>query len=222
MSVVKTVCYTAITGQYDKIEDPAYVTSGIDYICFSDTAFKSDIWNLRPIPKDLLDLSLVKQQRVLKICPHRYLPEYDISIWVDGNILIKGDLNKFISEYDLSKIPLYTRIHPSRNCIYDEAKAILRYHKDSPESINELVTRYKNEDYPKHIGMAETCILLRKHNDIKCRLFDEAWATELLLHSHRDQMSFNYIAWKQGFPLGYMMNQFKITNNEYFGIKRHG
>jgi len=49
---------------------------------------KGGAWKLRPIPEELKHLSNVKKQRVIKICPHRYLKEYDISIWVDGNLEI--------------------------------------------------------------------------------------------------------------------------------------
>ena len=46
----------------------------------------SGIWKLLPIPDELKHLNNVKKQRIVKICPHRYLKDYDISIWVDGNI----------------------------------------------------------------------------------------------------------------------------------------
>lgn len=82
----KIVCYTCITGGYDSLKDPLVVSKGIDYICFTDNTFlRSKIWQTRLIPKELNYLSNVKKQRIVKICPHRYLKEYDISIWVDGS-----------------------------------------------------------------------------------------------------------------------------------------
>lgn len=103
-----------------------------------------------------------------------------MSIWIDGNISIVGDLTKFIEQYDLNANPFYTRVHPSRNCIYDEAKKCIEMKKDTSLRVNKQVEKYKAEGYPKHIGMVETCILLRKHNDAKCQLICNAWATELL------------------------------------------
>lgn len=120
-------------------------------------------------------------------------------------------MNDLISEYDLDETPLYTRIHPGRNCIYDEAKAVVMLGKAPKSSVNEIVERYRAEGYPEHIGLAETCVLLRRHNYPRCRLIDEAWATEILLHSHRDQLSFNYVCWKNHFMPGYMVKQFKIN-----------
>lgn len=70
--------------------------------------------------------------------------------------------------------------------------------------------------------MVETCVLLRKHNDERCVLVDNAWATELLEQSHRDQLSFNYVCWKQGFLPGYLTNEFGINDNAFFRMSRHG
>lgn len=214
----KIVCYTAIVGPYDQLREVKVKSDGIDYVCFTDQPFVSNTWQIRPIPDELKFLSNVKKQRVIKICPHRFLSEYDISIWIDGNLQVKRDLNEFVAQYDLSKNVLYTRVHPVRDCIYDEAKKILELKKDTAESINAQVERYRAMGYPAHIGMSETCVLLRKHNDIKCKLFCNAWATELLLNSHRDQMSFNFICWRDKFLPGYLTKQFKIAKNDFFDI----
>lgn len=218
----KIVCYTCITGNYDRLLDPLVVPDNIDFICFTDNLHQlSNIWQIRSVPKDLDGLSNVKQQRIVKICPHRYLSEYDVSIWVDGNFLIKNDLNKLLAQYDLDKNPLYTRIHPCRNCIYDEAQKCIEIGKDYADIIQQQVQQYKNVGYPKHIGMAETGVLIRKHNDSFCKKFGFEWATELLKHSHRDQLSFNYICWKNKYIPGYMNNQFK-ANNQFFEWRQHG
>ena len=218
---MKKVCYTAVTGNYDKVVDPIVVSPEFDYICFTDHPFSSGVWKCLPIPSELQWLSNVKKQRVVKICPHRYLSEYDISIWVDGNIKILRDLNQLVEIYDLEKTPFYTRIHPKLNCVYDEGEAIIELGKDSRANVEPILERYKREGYPAHIGMTETCVILRKHNDKRCILLDNAWATELLLNSHRDQLSFNYICWKQGFLPGYMTNELNIRKNNFFYMNRH-
>lgn len=217
----KIVCYTCITGNYDQLQEPKVVSTGIDYICFTDSPIQSNVWKQRKIPLELQYLSNVKKQRVVKICPHRYLSEYDVSIWIDGNISIIGNLNQFIKQYDLNDSPLYSRIHPCRNCIYQEAKACIEMGKDFEGNVQKQIQKYKDESYPENIGMVETCILLRKHNDEKCVSIDNAWATELLQQSHRDQLSFNYICWKQNFLPGFLTKEFKINDNNYFRMIQH-
>ena len=113
------------------------------------------------------------------------------------------------------------RVHPCRRCVYDEAKACIHLHKDTEENINYQVDTYKKDGYPKNIGMAETNVLLRRHNDIKCQMLGNMWASELLKYSHRDQLSFNYVCWKIHFVPGIMKKEFKVPNN-FFKISSHG
>jgi hypothetical protein len=40
--------------------------------------------------------------------------------------------------------------------------------KDTNFNIQQQIYKYKDDGYPVHIGMVETGILLRKHNNIKC------------------------------------------------------
>ena len=60
----KKVVYTCITGGYDNLIDPSYVTEGYDYVCFTDNLeLKSKVWEIRPLPKETEGLSQVKKQR---------------------------------------------------------------------------------------------------------------------------------------------------------------
>lgn len=220
---MKTVVYTCITGGYDSLKEPNIVSKDVDYICFTDNLnLKSPVWQIKPIPEELKFLSNVKKQRIVKICPHRYLSEYDVSVWVDGHIYIIGDINEFISQYDLNKCSFYTRVHPSRKCIYDEAEAVIKMNKDSIDVVNRQIQRYKQENYPKKIGMMETGIILRKHNAKICKLLCNLWASELLKESHRDQLSFNYACWKMKFVAGVLTNETNINSNKFFRIGYHG
>jgi len=191
------VIYTCISGNYDSLIDPTYVTEGFDYICFTDNEnFKSDIWDIRPLPKETEELSQVKKQRYVKINPHKLLPEYDISIWVDGNVSIKGDLNEFIDSVIKDDISIYVPQHPSRNCIYAESKAVISMKKDKKENVEPQIKRYEEEGFPKNYGLLQSNILLRKHNESDCIRLMESWFEELKNNSHRDQLSFNYVLWK--------------------------
>lgn len=96
------------------------------------------------------------------------MKEYDISIWVDGNIEIQRDLVSFIKQYDLDKCPLYVRVHPCRRCIYEEAKACIALGKDSKEVIENQIAKYRDDGYPANAGMFETCVVLRQHVNTKC------------------------------------------------------
>ena len=193
----KKVVYTCITGGYDTLKDPTYVTHDFDYVCFTDNLeLKSKVWEIRPLPKETEGLSQVKKQRYVKINPHKVLSDYDLSIWIDGNITVKGNMDDFVNKFLTKDCSVYVPQHPVRNCTYDEAEAVIRLRKDKKEIVNPQIEAYEKEGFPKDYGLLQSNVLLRKHNDEGCIKLMDTWFSELKDKSHRDQLSFNYAAWK--------------------------
>jgi len=202
---MKKVIYTTIIGKYDILEEPSFIPEGYDFICFTDQKINksNSIWEIRqvlPLYKDN-----TRTARKYKILPHRFLPEYDISIWTDGNELVVGDINKLQEKYLKDKnMAIYNHMScwDKRDCVYEEAKAIFNLGnqnnnwKDDPSIITKQMERYINEQYPPNNGLIVSGVMFRKHNKkdvIDCM---ETWWTELKHGSKRDQLSFNYAAWK--------------------------
>ena len=198
----KIVVYTCITGGYDNLIKPTLVTPGVDYVCFTDNKdLKSNIWKIRPIPEELLGYSKVKQQRGVKILPHRYLPEYDISIWVDANVDTKGNIKDYLQGLDFNTYSVFIPEHPSRKCIYKEKEECVRLRKITGDGIalaNKQMARYKAEKFPENYGLVQSNVVIRAHNTEYSKKLMETWWSELKDYSHRDQLSFNYALWKTG------------------------
>ena len=178
---MKKVIYTSIFGNYDKLHHQEYIPEGYDLIVFTDSNLKSNQWEVRK------DLSLyednVRNAKRFKILPHRFLKEYEISVYIDGNYIIKNDINvlveRFLSNnnaafYDHNQQPTYDK----RNCIYQEAQAIKYLYdinngsnkkpKDNLDTIFKQISKYKNEDYPEQNGLINGGIILRRHNEKDC------------------------------------------------------
>ena len=198
----RTVVYTCITGGYDNILEPTCVTPGVDYICFTDNmSMKSKTWKFRPIPQELLSYSKVKQQRGIKILAHRYLPEYDTSVWVDGAVVVKGNINDYLKTLDLTRYSVFIPEHPVRKCIYAEKDICIKIKKITGEGValaNKQMERYKKEGFPANYGLVQSNIMVRRHNEQYSKDLMEKWWSELKDYSHRDQLSFNYALWKVG------------------------
>ena len=198
----KIVVYTCITGGYDNLIKPSFVTPGVDYVCFTDNKdLKSNIWKIKPIPNELLEFSKVKQQRAVKILPHRYLPEYDISIWIDANVDTKANIKDYLTGFDFDKYSVFIPEHPARKCIYKEKQECVRLRKITGDGIDladKQMARYKAEKFPENFGLVQSNVVVRKHNDEYSKKLMEIWWAELKDYSHRDQLSFNYALWKVG------------------------
>lgn len=198
----RIVVYTCITGGYDNIIEPTVVTPGVDYICFTDDhTLKSKTWKFRPIPEELNGLSKVKQQRGVKILAHRYLADYDISVWVDGAVIVRGNIKEYLKTLDFDKYSVFVPEHPARKCIYAEKDACVRIKKIKGDEValaEKQMKRYKEEGFPTNYGLVQTNVMMRKHNDQYSKDLMEKWWSELKDYSHRDQLSFNYALWKCG------------------------
>ena len=191
----KKVVYTCITGNYDNLLEVTQMDSDFDYICFTDNpSLTSDTWQIRLID-GLENLNNVRKQRYIKINAHKLLSEYDLSIWIDGNIQLLGNLNDLIEKYHKGYMSTFK--HPWNNCIYQECVGCMSIKKDNPLVMIKQTLQYRKEGYPHNNGLVETKMLIRNHNDHECIELMEAWWAELNNGSHRDQLSFNYVLWKQ-------------------------
>jgi hypothetical protein len=219
----RKVIYTCVTGNYEPLDNPYAISEGYDYVCFTDSdKVKGDMWELRPIPAELSKLSTVKKQRCIKINPHKYLPEYDLSIWVDGSVKLTKDVNSFIAENCSGSENVYIPQHPNRNCIYDEMDACVKQKKDIEANIAPQRRRYKAEGFPKNYGLVQSNIIIRRHNQPDCIKLMETWWNELKNGSHRDQLSFDYARWKNRDVKVKMLKSTTCESDYFKWDKTHG
>ena len=211
----KNIVYTCITGKYDELLEPEVITNNFDYICYTDNPnLTSDVWEIRMIPNELSELSKPLINRYIKLHPHVFFEKYNLSIYVDGSILIKCDLNKFIETNNIKDNIITIPKHPDRDCIYDEAVAC-SHGKDTWANMKPQIDRYKEEGFPKNYGLTQNNIIVRKHNDEQCIDLMEKWWNEVRNGSHRDQLSLFYVLWKNP---QIKINQIdkKTCNSQYF------
>lgn len=215
--VGKGVVYTAITGGYDTLRVPEYVNPELDYICFTDQEqITSDFWSIRRID-NAEGLDPIRLARRHKILCHEYLPEYDYSIWIDGQMNVIGnmlELEKYHIASSLLCVP-----HYERDCAYEEAETCLALGRGKSSEIEKQVQRYRAEHYPEHNGMITSGVLFRSHHDAQLRQMCETWWKEVKNESTRDQISFGYACWKTGFD--YDLCNFSMYDNPYFTVEEH-
>lgn len=216
---MKVAVYTSIFGGYDDLIDDQFQMDGVDYICFTDRELESKNWKVvksTPIYNDPN-----RNAKKYKILPHRYLSDYDWSIWIDGNIKVISDITGLC---DGNSYKVYdhnqTRLDP-RDCVYKEYNAIMEMgkrnggnYKDNPQIMYKQIKRYLDEGYPQNNGLATNPIILRNHKDGNVVDTMENWWSEIKHNSRRDQLSFDYIAWKNEFNFVYLQGDSR--NNQYF------
>jgi len=210
--------YTAIIGGYDSPHGSldGTKTEGWDYICFTDNPnLKSDFWDMRYVEKPQ-NLSSTKFARNIKIEWYNWVGEYDINIWKDGHLAIKTDLNRFLELKENHSMLIFR--HWQRNCLYEEGKEVVRLRRADPIEVGIQLSRYSGAGYPVDNGLVETGVIIRDNND-ENRRFSELWWGEVSEYTERDQLSFNYVLWKN--PINLKIIDSQLRNNNMFQLKSH-
>jgi len=189
--------YTVITGDYDPL--PASKPfPGWDYICLTDNANvqQSGPWQVRVF--DAEGHGAREASRLPKILPHRFLAEYEYSLYHDANMRLVADPAALCDR--LGWPDLAVPLHRYTNCVYGEADLMIRNGKAAPEGVRRAVARYREEGVPEKAGATENGVMLRRHNVTEVRRLMDAWWEEFLrLGLGRDQMAFAHACWRLGY-----------------------
>jgi hypothetical protein len=226
-STEKIVVYTAIFGRKDLLIEPRVAPPGMDFVCFTDQDFNSRTWKIRKIPPPVSG-DMTRSARRVKILAHEYLPEYSISMWVDGNIALLKDPRELIEKYltkadiavvDHSKskeMPMHTLAEHVERLLWMER---IGKHQDDADVIRKQFEHYQGVGYPDDQGLSWTLVLLRRHNLSHISHAMDMWWSELSQWSKRDQMSFNWVMWSSGVRFSYM--DLDGSDNKYFKRLNH-
>jgi hypothetical protein len=214
---MKKVVYTAVTDGYD-LYPVINRNDGWDFVCFAESPLRSEGWDIELIDrKDMLvDNELMpddkaKTTKRIKILPHVFLRDYDVSIWIDSSLQFKSAINlddltlDFIQSDKLMRV----RTHPYRRCIYREAEEVAKMGLDTRRSVDSLMAKYRSEKFPEGFGLIEANFLLRKHNADPLVAFSEAWWANVRDFSRRDQLSFDYVRWKRPIDIDFIDDRVK-------------
>ena len=69
------------------------------------------------------------------------------------------------------------------------------------------------EGFPKDVGLVQSNVLVRKHKEKTCINLMEQWWEFIKTKSKRDQVSFNYLIWKNHLTYSYI--KWNDINNKY-------
>jgi len=183
---------TAITDNKDELRED-FNRGDAKYIAYLDEkteneAIASDLWEIRRTHDIFKEAR--RNAKIHKVLPHLFV-DTDVSIWIDGNISLDVTPEELVSKW-LADKDVATWKHFGRDCLYEEGNECIGLGYDKPETINEQLERYRNNDYPINNGLSECNVIIRRHTDEVARLNEQWWA-EICRGSVRDQISFPYV-----------------------------
>lgn len=215
----KIAVYTAIFGGYDTAPILNHVDTEIDYILYTDQAdFNAPSpWQVRVVPSIFKDPQV--DARRIKVLSHLFLPDYDITVWIDGNFTLQK-LSAALIKDITSRAPVALCKHQFRSCIYDEATEILKRGIDASTPVLKQMQYYQARQFPANFGLHATGFLVRNHQDSHTIKMNMRWWELLSTNSKRDQLSFDYVRWEMNIPI--MPLPFNQRENQLFEWGKNG
>ena len=213
----RVMVYTAISDDYDVLHRPQVVSEHCDYVCFTDNPnLTSDVWKIRPFPA-LMD-DPVRTAKLPKLLPHLLFADYEISVWVDSNLAICGDVGRLARQLLTDHYLALFRHPENRRSVFDEVKACIQLGKDDPDTMIRQVRHYVSEGFSGRAAPACGILFRRHHNPLLIRAMQEWWQ-QVNRFSRRDQLSFEYIAERH--KLKYLVIDEDIRRNGCFLWNKH-
>jgi hypothetical protein len=214
---LRTVIYTAIYGNKDELQQPSCEIEDVDFICFTDNPdLKGGRWKVVEYPP-FHKKSSVLSAKYFKIVPHEVLPDYDFSCWIDGNLIVKGDLLKGAREsMREEEISFALLSHPEAiNCLYHEIERCIDRKKDSHRRLAGQRAKYRLEKHPANTGLWACHVLFRLHRNPAVMKFSREWWRHIQKYSIRDQISFARLAYLRNFRFKVFGRRIYDNNLEY-------
>lgn len=185
--------YTVMTGGYDQLNEIPEKLPNWDYVCYTDNPhLTSNTWTIALLNNDM-GLDIVRFARHWKIHNHLVDQGYDLSLYVDANIRIRGNLDSFVAHALPLNCSFSILEHPFLSSLAEELEKCIEVNKD-----DEALLRQQYEYYTKDKGFSDpypqvnTRMMIRRAGNPELRKMMETWFAQLLKWSRRDQMSFNY------------------------------
>lgn len=182
----RKVVVTAIFGGYEPLREPAIVDPAWDYVCVTDDpglAGEKSAWRLLVVAPPSCPR---RAAREVKARIHRYVPEADWTLWIDGSFALLVSPSAIAAAMGEGEMGCF--VHPERNDIYSEGRECQTLGKGDHVVIADQLRRYETEGYQSRWLAALGILFRRMTPGIKTH--GERWWQEIMAGCERDQVCF--------------------------------
>lgn len=215
----RLVVYTAVFGE-GYLPPAVEQWPGVDFVCFTTLAgFTAPGWRIELVDP-ILPADLVRSSREQKVRPHRWLPQYRRSLYIDSSLelrqdprivwdaLMGGSASAFFGGFR----------HAFRETVLDEYVVVLDEKLDVPSVVHEQLSTVRRFD-PATLALRPVNggLIARRHSDPRCVQAMESWFAQILRYSRRDQLSLAGVLAAQQ-PDGVHLIDADIRDNDLSGL----
>jgi len=214
---LRRAVYTVLVGGFDTLLSPVSAEPGLDYIAFTDgEQGMRGPWQSRQLVSQERNPRMTARWH--KLHPHRLLSDYEESLYVDANVLIKESIGPLFDQL-LGKAPIALFQHPTRDCTYAEAETVKSLRYDDAAIVDAQMAFYRAHGLQAGAGLHFGGVMFRRHNDAEVANLMDDWWRQLKIFSHRDQLSLVFMLRRHGIAIEVIPG--KASDNPWFAIGPH-
>lgn len=214
----RLVVYTAVFGEYDDLFMPSLEQAErCDFVIFTDRQEVPPPWRRGPV--SYATPNRFKRNRFYKLLPHRLFPDYEWSLYLDGNVDLRMDPLEFLDRHSCRGSDFLVFRHPWRASILEELAACIELRKDNAERMVRQVAGYLEDGFRHAFALTQNNIMLRRHNDPALTALGEAWWAEVQSKSQRDQLSLSYVVEKTAYKGIALFDEGRLVARHFPGVR---
>jgi hypothetical protein len=218
---MRYVVYTSVFGNFDWVFTPLELENDICYVLFTDNPGLS----VRGWKTVVVEAGRFRDARAAnryyKMFAHREFPEFDCSLYIDGNIRLLGKTSRIIEEFNSSGSCLGLFRHPLRSSVHEEANSCVMTGKiTDAATLDKELSFYREVGFLDDVGLVEGGINFKNHRHPCLAEAMELWWSLFERFGTRDQISLPYVLWQTSAPCTYQPFSFRDPN-PYFGFYTH-
>ncbi|MEO0999331.1 MAG: glycosyltransferase domain-containing protein [Pseudomonadota bacterium] len=219
---MRIACYSCLYGDREPLNPRLFAhLEGVDCFVFTDREELAGE-GFEAVLDPTHGLDPARASRRAKLMPHRYLADYDVSVYFDNRVIPKakmlGEVREMVAG---SPADFFAFPHPERRCVYVEAEEVRRRGIARDSLLDEQIETYRALGLPDDAGLIAGTFLVRRHNAPALVHFAERWYEHVLRFSQRDQISWGFLAWAVGLPLELIPGSV-YRNGKFVWMQRQG
>ena len=187
--------YSSIIGHHDPSWPVIHGIPGASHSRVTDNPSLATWGQWRNRPVEFRGGTPARSARWAKTHPHWLFPEHRWVVWMDGNLVLVGDVEGLFERFKLSGLPMAAIPHPVRNDVDEELEACVRRSKDDSTTL-QLARKRLGPD--PGVGLWETGFCFFDTEHPKFRMLVSIWWSLIESGTHRDQITLPYAVSQAG------------------------
>lgn len=200
----RLVIYSCVTGGYDVPVAPIGQADATECVLVTDQPERDAAgWDRvididTVLPSDIARDDFVLMNRYCKMHGSVLFPEARYSIYIDGKVHLKKDVRYYVDSISQAGFAMFK--HWLVRDAYAESFVIasLGDYNDIVEDMKAQLRRYAKEGFPRQSFQLEGSVIARDHDSCMADKVMEDWFEEFRNGVRRDQLSIEYVLWKNG------------------------